>query len=887
LEEFAAAARRIQYHAPQVAQFSSMRLEWVTAEHLLDAEYWPFNLRNTVRFSQAMQAMYEQGYRIFLEIGPSPTLVGMGSQCVPPGQGVWLPSLRAERNEQILESLATLYVNGVNVDWKQFDKHRSRKKLTLPTYPFQRERFAIDAVAPASQTIRAAGVSLLSEELALRTVAKAGGSLRAEWVGSPGDSGEAGVVRLFDAQNKMVAELSCAPHDSSTSAQIGSSDGDELNRWAYNIEWESQVIPAGKPEASTARTGKNWLIFADRGGVGVTLSSLLKERGDRCVLVYADKPEMGSTESIFKADPACPVEFKKTLSDVSESLGSSCDGIIHLWSLDCPTNENLTTDSFRDAQVLSCGSVLHLVQSLRENATLQSARLWLVTQGTQAIGPQPTPVQVAQAPVRGLSRVIVAEHPELQCVNVDMDPSARDTNIASLMQELSITGDEDQVAFRQGARYVARLRRTTVERSSSDHSSLSLRLKPDATYLITGGLGDLGMKVAQWMAARGARNIVLMGRRGPTSEAKTQIDEMLRAGTEVAVFQGDVSVRADVKRLVSVIEASMPPLRGVIHAAGTWKGGILLQQDWESMLAVLAPKVQGAWNLHELTRSLPLDFFVSFSSGASILGAAGLGDYAAANSFLDALAHCRHADGLPGSSINWGPWADLGMVLDVTSTDTRRWSEHGMSFIPPKLALDALEAVIQQGTTQVAILPMDWVQLQSGLPSLANSRLLRELVIGGAKLEKRPATTLAAELLLTTDPLERQRIMAAKLQVEAARVLRLPVSKLEVNRRLNELGMDSLMALELKNRMQSEWGMAMPLATILGGPSITELAAILMAKLDDRPTVPDPISSSNQRAIESEEAQELLRQLPNLSDEDVDSILGRMMDSETGRDRQR
>jgi len=143
LEEFAAAARRIQYHALQMAQFSSMRLEWVNRERMLDADYWPYNLRNTVRFSQALLTLYEQGHRIFLEIGPSPTLVGMGSQCVPPGQGVWLPSLRAERNdwEQMLESLGTLYVNGVNIDWKQFDAHQSRKKLILPTYPFQRKPY--------------------------------------------------------------------------------------------------------------------------------------------------------------------------------------------------------------------------------------------------------------------------------------------------------------------------------------------------------------------------------------------------------------------------------------------------------------------------------------------------------------------------------------------------------------------------------------------------------------------------------------------------------------------------------------------------------------------------------------------------------------------------
>jgi len=437
------------------------------------------------------------------------------------------------------------------------------------------------------------------------------------------------------------------------------------------------------------------------------------------------------------------------------------------------------------------------------------------------------------------------------------------------------------------------LRRTTMGKPPSNSpATLSPLFQTDATYLITGGLGDLGMIVAQWMAARGARNIVLMGRRGPSAESKARIDEMQKAGTEAVVFQGDVSVQADVERLLSMIAVFMPPLRGVIHAAGTWKGGVLLQQNWESMREVMAPKVQGAWNIHELTRSMPLDFFVSFSSGAAVLGAAGLGDYAAANCFLDVLANYRHAEGLPGSSINWGPWADLGMVRSVTSMDTKRWSEHGMGLIPPKLALEALEAVIRQGTAQVSILPVDWIQLQSGLPSLANSRLVRELVIAAARVEKTTETvpakkTLAAELLLISDPAERQRIVTATLQAEAARVLRLPVSKLEVNRRLNQLGMDSLMALELKNRMQAEWEVAIPLATILSGPPVTELAAILMAKLDDHSADVKRASTNDQLAIEHEEAQELLRRLPDLSDDDIDSILGRMLSNKAGRDGQR
>jgi NAD(P)-dependent dehydrogenase (short-subunit alcohol dehydrogenase family) len=296
------------------------------------------------------------------------------------------------------------------------------------------------------------------------------------------------------------------------------------------------------------------------------------------------------------------------------------------------------------------------------------------------------------------------EHPELRCVGIDLDPLDSEQNVALVYRELFVTDDEDQVAFRQGIRHVARLRCASLGTASVPVTTV---YGPDGSYLITGGFGDLGMYVAQSMARAGARHLILMGRHGASTSADETINKMREAGVEVMPYQGDVARREDVAALLAQIDDSMPPLRGIIHAAGVWEGGVILQQDWVRFAGVLAPKVQGAWNLHDLTRSMALDFFVCFSSGASVLGVEGLSDYAAANAFLDALAHYRQAIGLKAASINWGPWADLGMVRSVTDLDASRWSKHGMSTIPPAVALKALEEVIRQGTVQVSVLPMN------------------------------------------------------------------------------------------------------------------------------------------------------------------------------------
>jgi acyl transferase domain-containing protein len=882
LDEFERAAAQATYREPEIPQFSSMRLKWVTGDELLDAAYWRHNLRNTVRFHDAIAAVYEQGYRVFLEIGPSPILVTMGAQCLPQSNTVWLPSLRPDRDwEQITETLGTLYVNGMNIDWIEVNKNHSRRRVGLPAYPFQRNRYSLDSSAHPSGSNRALNISLPAGEERLQAAAQKGASLRVEWSASP-DEGGFGVVRLLDEHNNIVAEIASGPQNLTRSREGKEEEGTGFKDWLYEVQWEPQ--PPEETRASAHTPAKKWLIFADSQGFGASVASLLKSSGHDCVLAMACSRGVDSDTSIFTADPSRPEEIEHLYRRICEAHGSSWDGIIHLWSLDSPPNDHLTIDTLREAQSSNCGSVLHLIQLLKDATSVKAPRMWVVTRGVHPVGSHPEPVAVAQAPLRGLCRVVAMEHPELRCVGIDLDPLDCEQNIALLHRELFVTDNEDQVAFRQGVRHVARMRRV---RLGTAPASVATVYNPDGTYLITGGFGDLGIYVAQSMARAGARHLILMGRRGASASADEQIKKMQEAGVEVTRYQGDVARREDVAALLAQIDGSMPRLRGIIHAAGVWEGGVILQQDWDRFAGVLAPKVQGAWNLHELTRSMTLDFFVCFSSGASVLGAAGLGDYAAANAFLDALAHYRQAIGLKAASINWGPWADLGMVRSVTALDASRWSEHGMSTIPPDVAMKALEEVIRQAIVQVSVLPMNWVQLQSAIPSLGRSPFLKELVAREPEKGERAAAgknTLSAELLRAMDPVQRRQTLTNKLQAEAARVLRLPSPEFDVMRSLNQFGMDSLMALELKNRMQTQWGIVVPLVSILNGPSVTGLVSILETLVEAAEEPSDGVSANASRdgltrnAIDSESAHQLLHRLPELSDEEVDSLLKQMAD---------
>ncbi len=881
LDAFEQAARQAQYRAPEIAQFSSMRLDWVSGKELLDAGYWRYNLRNTVRFQQAIAAVYEQGYRVFLEIGPTPILVAMGAQCVPVGDSLWLPSLRPDQKDsaQIAESLANLYVRGSPIQWNKVDQNYNRRRLALPTYPFQRDRYALEI---PTQPISARGelnVSSTSNAESLKSVARRGASLRAEWFDSSEPRGS-GTVRLFDEQNNVVAEISC---DSPDLSSLRTEQAADFQEWLYRVQWKPKPLAA--PKIAEHRSAKRWLIFADSGGFGASLASLLRSNGDNCVLAMASQQALNLDPSIFSADVTSPEAIQDLCQSIHRSNNSAWYGIIHLWGLDSPDNDQLSVESLKQAQVHNCGSLMHLVKSLKDATKANPPRMWVVTRGVQSVGTEPNPVAVAQAPLRGLARVVAMEQPELHCVSLDLDPGHAQGDVTSVYRELLVAGNEDQVAFRQGVRYAARFVRAPLKPKAASRAGVFIS---DATYLITGGFGDLGMYVAESLARRGARHLVLMGRRGASPAAEQRIQQIRKTGVEVVSSQGDVARREDVAALLAQIDGPMPPLRGILHAAGVWEGGVLLQQEWDRFAGVLAPKVQGAWNLHDLTRSMALDFFVCFSSGASVLGAAGLGDYAAANAFLDALATMRQASGLPAGSINWGPWAGLGMVRSVTDSDTHRWAGHGMSAIPPEQAMKVMEEVITRGIVQLSVLPINWTKLRSAIPSLGNSPFLEDLVSGES--QKGEGTTasekdaLSPERLRAMEPAQRLEILTSQLQKEAARVLRLPSTELDVARSLNQFGLDSLMALELKNRIEARCGITIPLVNILTGPSVKDLSSVLLDQLENAiENLPEKLSvtaaedKDSQDTIDSDSARELLQRLPDLSDEEVESLLKQMI----------
>ena len=279
------------------------------------------------------------------------------------------------------------------------------------------------------------------------------------------------------------------------------------------------------------------------------------------------------------------------------------------------------------------------------------------------------------------------------------------------------------------------------------------KVRSQATYLITGGLGALGLHVACWLAEQGATHLALVGRSGESPERRQAVGELEQAAVEVRVFAADVSQPGAIERVLSELAASMPPLRGVVHAAGMLDDGVVQRQNWPRFERVLAPKISGAWRLHTLTADVDLDFFVCFSSAASLLGWAGQGNYAAANAFLDALAQHRRAVGLPALSINWGPWRTLGMAASLGERERARLAESGLGAIDPAEGLAVLGELLETDEPQVAVLPVDWpkfrgaagqtlvvVAVDGGFPRASEGRVPRSI---GDRAGRQPSAAAA------------------------------------------------------------------------------------------------------------------------------------------------
>jgi NAD(P)-dependent dehydrogenase (short-subunit alcohol dehydrogenase family) len=475
------------------------------------------------------------------------------------------------------------------------------------------------------------------------------------------------------------------------------------------------------------------------------------------------------------------------------------------------------------------GQVVQLAQELSAAQLGESPRLWIVTCGVEPIAESPTPHGALEhSAVRGLGRVILRELPELRCTNVDLSWCPDTREIEAMLATVLGDDPEDLLAFREGQRYVCRLRKAPLNKAE-----LHWPVRPDASYVITGGLGGLGLLLAQRLSDAGAGQVVLVGRSAPKTRALEVIRAIELNGTRVTVQQCDVADRTQVQHLLDAIGTQGLPLAGIIHAAAVTDDVLVRDLTADSLARVFAPKALGAWHLHELTSGMPLDFFVLFSSIASLLPQPGQGSYAAANAFLDALASMRRKAGRPAVAVRWAAWTATGIWTEGKRRTVTAYRQQGIGRISARLGGDCLLQLLHSDLAHALVAPIDWTNLSQFYAGGSVPSVLRDLAgyppAGAANPQGETAGILHQ---LRKAALEaRMELLDLHVRQTLGRVLRISADRIDSLCPVGHLGLDSLMGLEFVRRLGADLGLRLPSSLVYNYPTIARMAEYLAHRL--------------------------------------------------------
>lgn len=674
------------------------------------------------------------------------------------------------------------------------------------------------------------------------------------WRQGPAGPEAVGDLRALDDAGRVVIEVKGLKVQRTATAARRSPAS-----FLYGLKWLTPQAAAAPARASLQGT---WVVLADAGDVAAAVQGRVRAAGARAVLVTR-----GGEPGARRLQPDhFEISGLEALSNVLQTLardGAPARGLVHLWPLDEPAApegaEKLVAD------------LVALVQAVEVAGLAAPPRLYLATRGAQPAGGTAGDGAVAQAALWGAAGVLALEHPNLWGGCVDVGPTERGEQAAVAVEAALASTSEDLHASRRGERYVPRLAKLAVDTPAAP-------LRPDGVYLVNGGLGPLGLQVARWLVERGARHLVLLDW-ADRAEAAEPLAALRAAGADVQVVQADASREDALAAALAPALRGQRPLRGVVHAAGMPDGTPILYQTAEHVSAVVRPMVRGAWSLHLLTAGQPLDFFVLFSSASGVMGLRGQVAGAAASAALDALAHHRRAAGLPGLSVDWGPWAD---------EEAAKWPPGwGMAALDAESCFEALGALIARGPAQAVALQVDWAAFGEHADR-GQAPLYRSVAPAAHKPEELTGAAALRERLQGLPRRERLRALQREVQGVIARSLNMPeLVALPPTRPLVDAGVDSLRAVAARNALAQYFSRDYPSKLLFDYATVEALSQHLAKEepvlqgLDLYEEV-KPAEAPPPPPVLEDSPEGLLARLARMSDEEAESLAASLA-SNTGR----
>ncbi|MGD9621705.1 MAG: type I polyketide synthase [Mycolicibacterium sp.] len=799
LDEFESSVQRFTFTQPQRILIDNRTGEALGRSVKLDGAYWRRHARQPVDFAKSVRTLANLNCRVLLEIGPQPILTAAALRAWPDSATVprAIASLRKKTpdHRQLTEAVADAYVLGHQPHFAAF-RHGQARKLDLPTYPFEHRQYWYS-------DNRAAGSGNLDQP----DDRQRGRAPRTDTIRMLEDGQFEALAALLedataDERTLDILGKLAAQHNRQRASQ-------SIAEARYEFRWERTSAPASGGQAGQE---SSWILIGDDQDAVQPLIDVLAAGGHRHRFVEL---------------PASDADAEKLADELRTAAAD--DGqlrilnVAALESQPAPAMRSLLRIQHR---ILS--GTRHLLRAA--GAADLRIPIWVVTRRAQRVS-EGDLVSPDQSCLWGFGRAAALELPQLWGGLADLAEGTTD-EWARLITHITTPDDsplrEDQIAIRDDAIYLPRL-----ARRNEQPSGVPLALRTDASYLVTGGLGSIGLEIARYLAANGARHLVLTSRRGPGEQAQRNIDTLIEEhGCEVRVCTADVADPHDVARLLTNV-AAMPPLAGIVHAAGEIGTTPLSNLDDDEVDRVFAGKVWGAWHLSEAATDLKLDFFLNISSIASVWGGFGQTAYAAANAYLDGMAWRLREQGVAATSVNFGPWS-AGMA-DAESR--ARLEKRGVQTLSPADALAGLADVTSGPHAQGVIARIDWARFLPLYQQAGRRAFLAELEGElPSQSVSAPAVTASGKTALverlTNAPVQqRRKLVTDFLRNTVAEVTRVDVAEIREDAGFFDLGMDSLMAVELRRHLEQAVGTEIPVTLAMDHPRISDAADYLLGEV--------------------------------------------------------
>jgi acyl transferase domain-containing protein/acyl carrier protein len=788
LDAFKEHVGQVRVTPPQIPYLSNFTGTWITAEQAMDPNYWARHLRETIRFSDCVRELLKEPNRVLLEVGPGQTLSMLARQHSDGSTGrVVLSSIRHPKEETsdiafILNTLGRLWLAGVEVDWAGFYKDERRHRLPLPTYPFERQRYWIEP----QKTTEATG-----------------------------------------ATKRLV---------------YGKKD---LDDWFYIPSWKRSPLPKVYGQRILSDQTSSWLVFVDECGFGDKVIHQLQEAHQKVTSVKTGAQFSQLSEAAYTLNPQAREEYHTLFNELRAS-DRIPDTILHLWSLTEAGTGLSGSDFLKICQDLGFYSLLFLAQAIGEQLSEETIQIKVISNNLQeVIGDEALTPE--KATLLGPCRVFSQEYPNVECASIDIVLPKSGTQQEKELQEL-ILGEltaktsDPIVAYRGSHRWMQVFEPIRLEKL--DH--LKPRLRDNGVYLITGGLGGIGLVLAEYLTQTVKAKLVLIGRTAlpPRSEWESWLkthseqDVMSRKilklqsieeiGAELLPLSADVTDMAQMEEAIAQAHERFGQIHGVIHAAGIAGDRIMQVGSLEEGERVMASKVKGTLILDRLLRKATLDFFLLSSSITSILGGVGQVAYSAANAFLDAYAH-QHRSKQTVISINWGPWQEIGMAVNTAVPENLKEEREQelRTGILPQEGKEAFSRILGSSFPQLIVSTRDFSALIEQSKRVSGSSSFDKTATDSLAKPVHARPDLSSAYVLPGNPTE-QIISEIWQQV-------LGIEKVGIHDNFFELGGHSLLAVQVTTRLRNKFHNQFPITSLFERPTVHLLSEMILKEEEEVP----------------------------------------------------